>query len=354
MWEALALLLVCAGVGCLAQIRGYPVSATIKFILSALRNRLFCCRKQPENSNTPKRTLSNADDDLETGKLLSVSDWGDSRLARTPTFSNVPAGYQSLLTNAEVANLSRHLPSKAQGAPWGLLFSTRLHGYALHTLLTKTKHHGPNLTVVMDDQGAVFGGFASVDWSSGGTAPALPQAKKGPGGMVGEHWARGSVGYIGSPGTLRPNTGYFGGPDCFLFACRPGPLAVHRWTKRNQLWLLSREECIAWGGGGQAGYGLSLDAELERGTSCPCETYGPYTGSLASAFSFKIVQVEVWGFAHSTLGQGGVTNARAQLGALRSQVSAAARELMRHGPPLGKGTGGAGSSSGPGSGRGPA
>jgi hypothetical protein len=47
---------------------------------------------------------------------------------------------------------------------WRLLFSTKTHGESFQSLLHQITHQGPSLIVIKDQQGNVFGGFASKSW----------------------------------------------------------------------------------------------------------------------------------------------------------------------------------------------
>jgi hypothetical protein len=98
-----------------------------------------------------------------------------------------------------------------------LLFSTQRDGYSLSTLYSRARGNGATLLVVLDESQSVFGGFASRDWSGAEFGPG-----GGPPAGAGGHFARGSVGYLPSPGRGRAGENWFGSGDAFLFSLRPG------------------------------------------------------------------------------------------------------------------------------------
>ena len=132
-------------------------------------------------------------------------------------------------------------------------YASELHGYSLQTLYSKArKLKGPSVLVVKDTDGHVFGGFASHTW--------------------------------------RKNVSFFGTGECFLFSLCP-KIKMYSWTGANSQFLLAREECIGFGGGGS--FGLWLDADFETGNSNPSTTFS--NPALSSKTDFSVTCVEVWG-----------------------------------------------------------
>ena len=64
-----------------------------------------------------------------------------------------------------------------------------------------------------------------------------------------------------------------------------------RTTPRNDFFQLARPTSLALGGG--PGFALALDADLSRGRSGACETFGCAEG-LASEEEFDVGRVELW------------------------------------------------------------
>jgi hypothetical protein len=281
-------------------------------------------------------------DKEEVSVLMGSALDGEEAPKAGPAFS-VPSSFVPLLSREDLRELSTHFPSRVVGKDLSLVFCTRRDGYSLRTLWRCVRGHGPTLIVVMDDGGNVFGGFASRDWagtdivtgthSSGDASSATVPLSSGLGygGALGDapasHWARGTVGYQGSPGALTRGgaTTYFGSGEAFLFTARPA-LAVHRWSRANNMFMLARETMLAFGGGG-AGFGLFLDGDLERGTSARCLTFNnpPLSGgSDPVGGAFKVTQVEVYSF-----GVGTAVRPAEIVAAVRNQMSAAARTMRQ-------------------------
>ena len=111
-----------------------------------------------------------------------------------------------------------------------------------------------SILVIQDKGGSVFGGFVTDTWK------------------ICDH--------------------YYGGENCFLFSLTGGERKVFNWTKENRFFMLSNEDSIALGGGGN--FGIYLDYDMIDGTSSPCSTFG--SGILASDEDFETFQVELWDF----------------------------------------------------------
>jgi hypothetical protein len=240
-----------------------------------------------------------------------------------PSLVGLAPGETALLSGDDLARLARQLPSRCVGKAWKLLFSTSQHGYALSTLYSRARGHGPTVIVVMDDASHVFGAFASRDWSGNDLATSTLQFSL-------SSLARGAAGGGGAgagAAAAAETSSYFGSGESFLFRARPE--SDHfRWTGRNSEFQLARRDLIAIGGGVSAccrvpaaaqqrcrarppvlippppspraaltqggKFGLCLDASLDRGWTGTCDTYG--NPPLAASEVFRALRVEVWGF----------------------------------------------------------
>ena len=159
----------------------------------------------------------------------------------------------SLLSVEHIRAIVNAMPNRLQATDWKLMYSSELHGYSLQTLYTRArKLKGPSVLVVKDTDGHIFGGFASHTW--------------------------------------RKNVSFFGTGECFLFSLSP-KIKMYSWTGANSQFLLAREECIGFGGGGS--FGLWLDADFETGNSNPSATFS--NPALSSKTDFSVTCVEVWG-----------------------------------------------------------
>jgi hypothetical protein len=69
-------------------------------------------------------------------------------------------GKSEILTDQHRASLQRHLPARAEGYPWTLVFSTSLHGFSLNSMFRKmSKLESPILLVCLDTENNVSGQF---------------------------------------------------------------------------------------------------------------------------------------------------------------------------------------------------
>lgn len=69
---------------------------------------------------------------------------------------------QSALTPTLAAKIRELLPAHLQFAEWELAYSPRVHGISLSTFYRQQA--GPNIVVIKDAQGCLFGGFAPEPW----------------------------------------------------------------------------------------------------------------------------------------------------------------------------------------------
>lgn len=169
---------------------------------------------------------------------------------------------QSLLLSENTrCAINGWLPTMVKGRKWVLLYSTWKHGISLSTLYRRSMLcPGPNLLVVGDRKGAVFGGM--VD------APLRPsQSKK-----------------------------YQGSNSTFLFKDLPGQPAIYRPTGANRYYTLCSPDFLACGGG--AHFALYLESDLLNGSSAASDTYG--NPCLAQSQDFEVKEVELWGFVYAS------------------------------------------------------
>jgi hypothetical protein len=169
-------------------------------------------------------------------------------------------GRSAFLQPWHIVTLERALPEMQQDYDWVLLYSLKRHGAALVSLFERCRGHCQTLLVVQDEDGVVFGGFATDEWRNKGDA-------------------------------------YFGDGQSFLFSFKGDRFAKYSWTRSNNYFQLSNLGGLAMGGGGH--FGLMLDGELHRGSSDACATYGSH--SLSGSKTFTITDVEVWGFRSPAL-----------------------------------------------------
>nr|XP_006014546.2 PREDICTED: TLD domain-containing protein 1-like [Latimeria chalumnae] len=71
--------------------------------------------------------------------------------------------FVSILSLPAIMYLNAHLPSELQ-QQWQLVFSSCIHGESFSQLCSKIVHKGPSILIVKDNDGHIFGGFASHSW----------------------------------------------------------------------------------------------------------------------------------------------------------------------------------------------
>jgi len=160
-----------------------------------------------------------------------------------------------VLSDKEIGDLERALPETWQNYNWVQLYSMKRHGASLKTIFSRCWNHDTTLLLVLDQEGVAFGGFATEQWRDRG-----------------EH--------------------YFGSGESFLFTFRTGTITKYAWTRHNNYFQLANLRGIAFGGGGH--FGLFLDADLSRGSTDWCRTFG--SACLSNEKLFEVCHLEIWGF----------------------------------------------------------
>ncbi|KAL1526195.1 hypothetical protein AB1Y20_014921 [Prymnesium parvum] len=166
----------------------------------------------------------------------------------------------TVLSQSQLLQLRRALPTRFMLSDWNLLYSTDHHGCSLRTFYSRLERAGATVLVVLDSQGHIFGAFASESWK------------------LDRH--------------------YFGNGETFLFRMQP-TFEKYGWTRRNSHFILGASDCVAFGGASEfdstgKSFGLYLDSSFEYGSSNVSATYS--NEPLASSTHFKCIKVEVWGF----------------------------------------------------------
>ncbi|KAE9028296.1 hypothetical protein PF005_g2193 [Phytophthora fragariae] len=149
-----------------------------------------------------------------------------------------------------VPQLQASLAPSRRCHDWKLLYSLAQDGCSLHTLLRKAKKQNPTLETTKGD---IFGGFASEEWQD--------------------------------------SANYYGIGESFVFSFS-SKFECYPWSYLNTMIMLSNDECIAMGGGGD--FARCLNSDLSRGTSGCSKTFE--NERLTSEAEFGIYNVEVWGF----------------------------------------------------------
>jgi hypothetical protein len=167
----------------------------------------------------------------------------------------------SLLDMSAMRQLYMFLPRALRTSVVELRYKMSIDGASRHTVLAK-QSGGPQLLVLQDGDGNVFGAFLSHAWSTQERA-------------------------------------FYGGGTTFLFGLRPN-FNAYEWTRANHYFLLCDDEQCAVGGDESGCFGLQFDADLQHGTTQRCATFGNRALTTCTddhRTSFEIVELEIYGFA---------------------------------------------------------
>nr|CAD7408857.1 unnamed protein product [Timema cristinae] len=153
-------------------------------------------------------------------------------------------GVTEILTEEHRKKLCRHLPARAEGYLWTLVFSTSQHGFSLNSLYRKMNRlESPILMVIEDTEH-----------------------------NVSDH--------------------FYGTGESLLFRFTP-EFQVFPWTGENMYFIKGNNESLAIGTG-DGKFGLWLDGDLYQGTTQPCSTYG--NEPLSPQEDFVVKTLECWAF----------------------------------------------------------
>lgn len=71
--------------------------------------------------------------------------------------------YPAFIDISQIIFINCNLPAKLR-LKWRFLFSSQMHGESFSTLLGRIVEQGPTVLVIEDNNGNIFGGFASEEW----------------------------------------------------------------------------------------------------------------------------------------------------------------------------------------------
>ncbi|XP_014298007.1 nuclear receptor coactivator 7 isoform X3 [Microplitis demolitor] len=164
-------------------------------------------------------------------------------------------GTTEILSDDHREHLCRHLPARAEGYLWTLVFSTSQHGFSLNSMYRKmAKVESPILLVIEDTEGNVFGALTSC--------------------------------------SLHVSDHFYGTGESLLFRFTPRFQAFN-WTGDNLYFIKGNNESLAIGAG-DGKFGLWLDGDLYQGRTQSCSTYG--NEPLAPHEDFVVKTLECWAF----------------------------------------------------------
>ncbi|KDR11626.1 Oxidation resistance protein 1, partial [Zootermopsis nevadensis] len=164
-------------------------------------------------------------------------------------------GVTEIFSEEHRKKLCRHLPARAEGYVWTLVFSTSQHGFSLNSLYRKMNRlESPILMVIEDTEHNVFGALTSC--------------------------------------ALKVSDHFYGTGESLLFRFTP-EFQVFNWTGDNMYFIKGNNESLAIGAG-DGKFGLWLDGDLYQGRTQRCNTYG--NEPLAPQEDFVVKTMECWAF----------------------------------------------------------
>ncbi|XP_055302115.1 nuclear receptor coactivator 7 isoform X15 [Sitodiplosis mosellana] len=198
----------------------------------------------------------------ESWEVLSMStdDYRKASLFATGSFDQdfpLPdlIGNTEILTEEHREKLCGHLPARAEGYSWSLVFSTSQNGFSLNSLYRKlARIESPILIVIQDTENNVFGALTSC--------------------------------------SLHVSELFYGTGESLLFKFNPS-FKVFHWTGENLYFIKGNPESLSIGAG-DGKFGLWLDGDLNQGRSQRCSTYA--NEPLAPQEDFVVKTLECWAF----------------------------------------------------------
>ncbi|XKL62053.1 hypothetical protein PGB90_001886 [Kerria lacca] len=164
-------------------------------------------------------------------------------------------GNTEILAEEHRRQLCRHLPARAEGYAWSLVFSTSQHGFSLNSMYRKMNRiDSPILVVIQDTESNVFGTLTSC--------------------------------------TLRVSDHFYGNGESLLFTFTP-EFQVYNWTGENLYFIKGNNESLSIGAG-DGKFGIWLDGDLYQGRTEACNTYG--NEPLVPQQDFVVKTLECWAF----------------------------------------------------------
>ncbi|XP_055923601.1 oxidation resistance protein 1 isoform X3 [Eupeodes corollae] len=208
------------------------------------------------------KTAGSHDLDLLGGEVLSITtdEYRKASLFTTGSFDlefPIPdlIGTTEILTEEHREKLCTHLPARAEGYSWSLVFSTSQHGFSLNSLYRKMQRlESPVLIVIQDTDHNVFGALTSC--------------------------------------SLHVSDHFYGTGESLLYKFNPSYKVFH-WTGENLYFIKGNVDCLSIGAG-DGRFGLWLDGDLNQGRSQSCSTYG--NEPLSPQEDFVVKTLECWAF----------------------------------------------------------
>lgn len=158
-----------------------------------------------------------------------------------------------ILTNEHFLQILDYIPPSLKLRNWRLIYSNIKHGISLTTLFYRCEDIGPNILVIHDFKGWVFGAFCSNSW-------------------------------------VRTQS-FYGKGESFLFSfANTKKIRCFPWTGKNYHFQFADSDGIVVGAGER--FGLFVKNDLLAGNSHCCDTFD--NDVLSEKHDFDIKFIEIW------------------------------------------------------------
>ena len=232
-----------------------PDFEPIKYLESEKINSLFEIDKDPEWETTIPQLLETVEL-YQSGKQINIDNYPYFTAQNTTQYLpklNTPS---EIFTPIQLKELHSKLPYYHQYTNLRRVFTISVDGCALRSLYDKSEKVNNSILVVKDEDGNVFGGYASEAW--------------------------------------KPKFTFYGTGECFLFTfLKENRIKVYSSTAENDHYMYGDNDQICMGCSDDY-FALSLRNNLLDGYSKETTTYN--NESLNKKDKFTVVKLELWTF----------------------------------------------------------
>lgn len=171
----------------------------------------------------------------------------------------VISGKSNVFTEDQLYQFRKQLPKCYRNSNWSCLFQTRIHGFSLSTVFSRTAKKCPLVLFIKTTDAEIIGAFI----------------------------------YSG----LKISDKYYGDYETFVFRFNPN-IEFFNWDIRkpnsNRYFVLSNLDCISFGASSEKGEGsaIFIKKDLSYGYSEACNTFS--SPQLSSSQKFDIEELEIW------------------------------------------------------------
>ena len=227
----------------------------VKYLDSEKINSIFEITKSPDWEKTIPELLDTVDK-YQTGKISKTDNYPYFTPENTAQYLpklNVPS---EIFSSVQLKELHSKIPYYHQYTNLRRVFSISVDGCAMRSFYDKCENVNNSILVLKDEDGNIFGGYASECW--------------------------------------KPQFTFYGTGECFLFTYyKENRINVFNSTGENDHYMYGDDDQICMGCSDDY-FSLSLRNNFLNGYSKPTKTYN--NESLNNKDKFTIVKLELWTF----------------------------------------------------------